>query len=69
MSVPFIDNNSSLTSQSIHYTIFKKVCQLIYNKPNLSDSDLLSIIELAYNMNKDGKRRKLTKEEYIKKYF
>lgn len=69
MSVPFIDKYLFHSSKSIHYTIFKKVCQLIYNKPDLSDSDLLNIIELAYNMNKDGKRRKLTKEEYINKYF
>lgn len=28
-----------------------------------------TIIDLAYNMNKEGKRRKLTKEEYIKQCY
>lgn len=33
--------------------------------PKLSNDQLLLAIDIAYNINRDGKRRKLTKEEYI----
>lgn len=67
--IPFIDKYIFHTNKAIHYNIFKEVCHLIYNNSNPSNNDLLKIIDLAYNMNKDGKRRKMTKEEYIAKYF
>jgi len=35
----------------------------------LTNDQLMYIIDLAYNSNKGGKRRKLTKEEYIKRYI
>ena len=34
-------------------------------KGKISDTSLKQIVELAYDMNKKGKRRKLTKEEYL----
>lgn len=52
-----------------HYLIFKKVCEIKNQTINLSDKEKLYIIDIAYNMNKEGRGRHLTKDEYIKKYF
>jgi hypothetical protein len=37
----------------------------IKDEPKLSKISLLKLVELAYNMNKGGKRRKIPKDEYI----
>lgn len=63
--IPFIDNELLHTEKSRHYQIFRIVC-FILDKPNLSLSDRLQIVEIAYNINKNGKRRKISKGEYIK---
>ncbi|RUS23417.1 homing endonuclease [Endogone sp. FLAS-F59071] len=67
--IPFMNSNMLHTDKAIHFQIFKEVCILIRNNPKPSKEDLLKIIDLAYNMNKDGKRRAMTKEEYIAKYI
>lgn len=67
--IPFIDKYTLHTQKSVHYKIFKEVVTQFTINPRPSDTVLLEIIDLAYNMNKDGKRRKITKEEYISKYF
>jgi hypothetical protein len=64
-----MDKYQLYTNKVVHYEIFKKICKLIQNKQHESKEGILQIINLAYNMNKDGKRRKLTKEEYINKYI
>lgn len=64
--IPFIEKFQLHTNKNLHFDIFKKVCDLISNKQHYYEEGFLKIIELAYNMNKDGKRRKLTKEKYIK---
>jgi len=67
--IPFVNKYVLHSNKSIHYNIFKEVVISFVNNPHPSDSELLKIINLAYNINKDGKRRRLTKEEYIDKYF
>jgi hypothetical protein len=63
--IPFMDSQILYTEKSIHYGIFKEVCEILKNRPNLSNEDKFKRINMAYNMNKQGKRRKYTKEEYI----
>lgn len=42
---------------------------MIKENRHKSEEDFNKIIELAYNMNKEGKRRRLTKEEYLKECY
>lgn len=64
--IPFMDANPLYTKKMEHYNIWKEVCLILKKEKNLSKSSFLKIVELAYDMNKKGKRRKLSKEEYIK---
>jgi hypothetical protein len=45
--------------------VFGEICSLLEAKEHKNDLGLKYIIDLSYKMNKDGKSRKLTKEEYI----
>ena len=49
--------------------IFNSVGEMIKENRHKSEEDFNKIIELAYNMNKEGKRRRLTKEEYLKECY
>lgn len=70
--IPFLDFSPSRTlhtERAEHYAKWKKVVFILANNPNLSGvngkKDFLEIVNIAYNMNKEGKRRNLTKDEYI----
>lgn len=57
------------TEKKKHYDIFKHVLEVyVLGKDFIKTRDFLDIVELSYNMNFEGKRRKLTKEEYLAKY-
>jgi hypothetical protein len=57
------------TIKQNHYEITVKVCELIKNTGYQTDKDLKTIVDLAWNMNKDGKNRKISKEQYILKFI
>jgi hypothetical protein len=63
--IPFMDNNPIFSERANHYKIFKEVSFILYNKKPLNLDDKLFIIDLAYDSNKKGKRRRISKEEYI----
>lgn len=65
--IPFIDANSLQTEKKIHYEIWKEVCFILKNENGsfISEAAFQKIVDLAYNMNKGGQRRKLTTEEYV----
>lgn len=64
--IPFLDTYAMHTQKTGYYEIWKKVCLILhFNNKKLTKEQVLEIIELAYNMNRNGKRRKLTKEAYI----
>lgn len=69
--IPFMDKYQLYTKKRDHYTIFKKVCMIKGNRDDriISLEDKFKIVDLAYNMNKGGAKRKMTKEEYIRTYF
>lgn len=50
-----------------HFEIFSQVCHLLKARVHKTDEGLQQIIDLAYNMNKEGKGRRLTKEGFIQK--
>lgn len=57
------------TTKRTHFEIWSKVCLMVYENGNgyFTKSELLEIVELAYNMNLGGKRRRYTKAEYIER--
>jgi LAGLIDADG endonuclease len=72
MVIPFFDAYPLFTEKKDHYKLWKDVCvNFIFpvRQPGINKAmnkeTLLKVIDLSYNMNKKGKRRKLSKEDYI----
>ena len=63
--IPFIDINSLHSERALHYEKFKTVSLILADKQPLTIEKKLQIVELAYDMNKKGKRRSLSKKDYI----
>lgn len=53
------------TQKYLHYEVFIKVCNILKTSGYKSDTSFKEIIELAYDSNLSGKRRRLTKQEFI----
>jgi hypothetical protein len=53
------------TQKYLHYEVLIKVCSIIKTNGYKSDTSFKEIIELAYDSNLLGKRRRLTKQEFI----
>ena len=64
---PVMDKVILNTYKAESYNIAIKVCEIIRTKGYKTDDALHEIIELAYDSNKSGKRRRISKEEFIKK--
>lgn len=60
-----MNNNPIFSERALHYDKFKYVSLLIKNSKSLTLENKLKIVELYYEMNKNGKRRKLSKTNYI----
>lgn len=68
--VPFVCLGYKLhTNKVVHYKCFKEILTLYSEGVHKTDSGFIKILELAYNINKDGKRRKYTLKEYIELYI
>ncbi len=65
--VPKLNGVIFNTQKSEHYETIVKVSNIIKTKGYKSDDALKEIIELAYDTNKLGKRRRLDKQEFIEK--
>lgn len=64
--IPFMEANHLYSERSNHYEIFRKVSIILYEKKGKLDNETIKkIVEMAYDSNKSGKRRRLTKEEYL----
>jgi len=63
--IPFMGNNKLLSERALHYEKFKEVSLKLKNNKPLTLEDKIKIVDLYYDMNKDGKRRLLTKSEYL----
>jgi len=64
--LPFMSKHQLHSVKSEHFSIFEQVINLVTLKEHKTNKGFLRIVDLAYNMNLEGKRRKLTKEEYLK---
>lgn len=62
--IPNFETNKLLTNKNEHLILFSKACELLQSKAHKTQEGLIEIIDLAYNMNKEGKGRKLNKKEY-----
>lgn len=63
--IPFVDNNPIYSERALHYIKFKTVSKILKIENPLNLQSKLNIVELAYNMNKKGKHRTLSKSQYI----
>ena len=63
--IPFVDKNPLFSERANHYIKFRTVSTMLKNEQPLSLASKLNIVELAYNMNKKGKHRTLSKTQYI----
>ena len=66
--IPFIDKYQLHRNKAIHYPTFKQALTLYRTKVHKTEAGLKKLLELTYNINKGGKRRKYTLEQYIKHY-
>lgn len=66
--IPFVDKYTLHTSKHVHYNLFKEVLSLYDKGVHKNNEGFKEILKLAYNMNKGGKRRRISLEEYINKY-
>jgi len=66
---PILNKVTFNTQKGEHYKTIIEVSEIIKSKGYKSDADFLNIIELAYDSNKLGKRRKFTKEEFIARLY
>lgn len=64
--IPFMDKNPIFSEKSSHYNKFRFISLMLKNNYPLTLENKLQIVEMAYTMNKGGKRRLMTKLEYIK---
>ena len=64
---PLLDKVKLNTYKAIYYNIAIKVCEIIKTKGYKTDNAFKEIVELAYNSNKSGKRRRISKEEFLSK--
>jgi hypothetical protein len=67
--IPFMDKNPLLSERASHYAKFKNVSLILKNNQPLSLEDKIKLVENYYNMNKEGKRRLLTKIEFINQLY
>jgi LAGLIDADG endonuclease len=67
--IPFMSQYEFHTYKSTHFSIFKDVAKLVMEGQHRHLNGLLHIIDKAYDMNLKGKRRRLTKQDYINKYL
>lgn len=63
--LPKLNGATFNTKKYLHYEIFIEVCNIIKTNGYKSDTYFREIIELAYDSNLSGKRRRLTKQEFI----
>lgn len=67
--LPKLEKCKFNSSKREQFNIFVKGCNWIKTLGYQNDEALKMLVLLVYDMNKEGKNRKLTKEEYIKQFI
>ena len=63
--IPFVEDNPLFSERSSHFIHFRKVSFLLKKEYPLNLQTKLSIVDKYYNMNKEGKRRKIDQSDYV----
>ena len=63
--IPFVEDNPLFSERSSHFIDFRKVSLLLKKEYPLNLQTKLSIVEKYYNMNKEGKRRKMDQSDHV----
>ena len=66
---PIFKNETFNTEKYFHFEKMIKVCEIIKNEGYKDDKTLIKIVDLAYNMNNNGKNRKYSKEVYLERWL
>jgi hypothetical protein len=62
---PILNNVKFNTEKSEYYKATIKAGEILKTEGIKSDESFKTIIDLVYDINKSGKRRRLTKQEFI----
>jgi hypothetical protein len=62
---PILNNIEFNTIKQTHFEITMKVCEIINETGYTKDEDLIKFVDLAWDMNKLGKTRRMSKIEYL----
>ncbi len=62
--IPFMDENPIFSERASHYDKFRTVALLLKREKPLTLKSKINIVNLAYEMNKKGKHRILSKSQY-----
>lgn len=63
--IPFMDSNPIISERALHFDKFRKVSLLMKENNPLTLASKLEIVDLCYDMNKEGKRRAMSKSQYV----
>jgi len=63
--IPFMDTNPIISERALHFDKFRKVSLLMKENNPLTLASKLEIVDLCYDMNKEGKRRAMSKSQYM----
>lgn len=66
---PILECAALNTVKSTYVNPAIKVWNILQKKGIASDENLLQVVDLVYNINQEGKTRKITKESYIKNFI
>jgi len=66
---PKLKNIKFNTIKQSHFEKTIKVAELIKNNEYKTDEALKAIVDIAWDMNKEGKARKISKSEYLSKFI
>lgn len=67
--LPVFKDNVFNTSKQSYFSNTVEAWNILATKGISKDEDLLKVVELVYDINLEGKRRKLVKEEYLKLFI
>lgn len=65
--IPFMINQKLHTEKKDHFYKWLEACKLLNSEKDLTSERFNYLIDLVYDMNKLGKRRKYTKDEFLEK--
>lgn len=66
---PLLKDQIFNTVKYYHFDKLIKVCEIIKNEGYKDNKNLIKIVDLAYNMNNNGKNRKYSKQAYLERWL